>query len=571
MAAAVVNVLVVYCHPESGVVRRRRPRSRASPRSSDARPRRARHRPVRRRLRPVLRRRRPAHPPRARVSTPALAALRRRSALVRLAGARLPDVVERAAGDAQGLDRPGVGRTASRGSSRRVPTVLRPLLRNVRRIVVVTTHGSSKLRQRGRRAKAGKRIVTRAAAVAVQPLDAAPRGSRCTASTRRPPTSAPRSSIASTATRDAVRLVRRRQAAGDGDGDLGGDRGVVLGQREVGRDAAAIGRLGDAAEHERRDRRPDDARPRRSRRAPGRARRRARAGRARRLRGSARPTSTPGRRPRAMASTAATSAAVSTRCGTRQPRRPGVERREPVVPPAEHRHADGLEVLERARQVEERLRPGTHRDDRVMGQRVEVGADVAGELGPAVHAADAAGGEHRDAGGGGERHRRRHGRRAELPLAGRPRPRGRARPPCAPARGSARARRRRARPGRRRRAPRSPPGPRRLRGSPRAAVERLARWPATAGRGWRRSSTRGRRPARRRRSAAATSSDRSGGSRLSLPARRRRRVPVTGDEPGDRLDVVRLGNRSSTSVPIVAVPVRRPAASRRERATPGRS
>ena len=39
-----------------------------------------------------------------------------------------------------------------------------------------------------------------------------------------------------------------------GDGDLGGDGGVVLGEGEVGGDAAAGGGVGDATEHERRDR-----------------------------------------------------------------------------------------------------------------------------------------------------------------------------------------------------------------------------------------------------------------------------------------------------------------------------
>ena len=80
----------------------------------------------------------------------------------------------------------------------------------------------------------------------------------------------------------------------------------------------------------------------------------------------------------------------------RQTRRPRVERREPVVAPPEHGHACGLEVLERARQVEEGLGTGAHGDHRVVGDGVEIGRHVAGGLDAAVHAADAAGGEHAD-------------------------------------------------------------------------------------------------------------------------------------------------------------------------------
>ncbi len=61
--------------------------------------------------------------------------------------------------------------------------------------------------------------------------------------------------------------------------------------------------------------------------------------------------------------------------------------------PAEHGYPDGLEVLERARQVEEGLRPGAHGHDRMVRQGVEVGGDVTGGLGAAVHTADAPGGE----------------------------------------------------------------------------------------------------------------------------------------------------------------------------------
>jgi hypothetical protein len=66
--------------------------------------------------------------------------------------------------------------------------------------------------------------------------------------------------------------------------------------------------------------------------------------------------------------------------------------------------------------VEERLRSSAHRHDRVVCHRVEVGTDVAGDLCPAMDAADPAGGEHRHAGMGCKRDGRRHGRRAERPV-----------------------------------------------------------------------------------------------------------------------------------------------------------
>ena len=101
----------------TGLVRRIRARSGGR----GARPTRERHardRPVCRRVRPRLRCQRPAHPPRA-GSRAGTAALRRRSALVRGVGARLPHLVERAAGDAEGLDRPGLGEWCGVVASRR--------------------------------------------------------------------------------------------------------------------------------------------------------------------------------------------------------------------------------------------------------------------------------------------------------------------------------------------------------------------------------------------------------------------------------------------------------------------
>src|SRR5487761_1004468 len=55
--------------------------------------------------------------------------------------------------------------------------------------------------------------------------------------------------------------------------------------------------------------------------------------------------------------------------------------------PAEHRDARRLQVLKGAREVEERLRARAYRDDGMAGERVEVRGDVAGQLGPPVHAA----------------------------------------------------------------------------------------------------------------------------------------------------------------------------------------
>ena len=64
--------------------------------------------------------------------------------------------------------------------------------------------------------------------------------------------------------------------------------------------------------------------------------------------------------------------------------------------PPQNGDADRFEVLERPGQVEERLRPGAHGHDRVVRERVEVGAHVAGDLGTPVDATDAAGGEDLD-------------------------------------------------------------------------------------------------------------------------------------------------------------------------------
>jgi len=53
---------------------------------------------------------------------------------------------------------------------------------------------------------------------------------------------------------------------------------------------------------------------------------------------------------------------------------------------------------------QEGLGASTDGDHRVVGDRIEIGADVAGHLGAAVHAADPARGEDGDARRGGKRH-----------------------------------------------------------------------------------------------------------------------------------------------------------------------
>ena len=105
--------------------------------------------------------------------------------MVRHARARLPDVVVRPAGDAQGLDRPGLGQRRGVGAPTGRRPARGPCSRNVRRLVAVTTHGSSKL------VNAIEGESRQAHAHPQPPGDVPPArpdapGSRCTASTRRP-------------------------------------------------------------------------------------------------------------------------------------------------------------------------------------------------------------------------------------------------------------------------------------------------------------------------------------------------------------------------------------------------
>ena len=77
-----------------------------------------------------------------------------------------------------------------------------------------------------------------------------------------------------------------------------------------------------------------------------------------------------------------------------------------------------LELLQRPGQVQEGLGSGAHGHERMAGDGAEIGRHVARDLGAAVDAADAAGGEHRDAGGVGQRERGRDGRGAVRPALG---------------------------------------------------------------------------------------------------------------------------------------------------------
>ena len=82
-----------------------------------------------------------------------------------------------------------------------------------------------------------------------------------------------------------------------------------------------------------------------------------------------------------------------------------VERRELVAAVDDHGHAKRLQPFEREADVEDALdarRDDGHRGD---GQFGEIGGDVEGGGRAAVHAADAAGGEHADAGQRGDAHR----------------------------------------------------------------------------------------------------------------------------------------------------------------------
>ncbi len=192
----------------------------------------------------------------------------------------------------------------------------------------------------------------------------------------------------------------------------------------------------------------------------------------------------------------------------RKPRVARPEGRQRVLPEGDHRHAPGLEHLQRLRQVEDRLGPARHHRHRGLRQLLEIGRDVEARLGAAMHPADAAGGEDLDPRQPRADHRRGHGRRARPPLGqghGEVGPRQLADVAPSPAPSPApRVPPARARPGSRRRRPRASPGrPRRPGPRPRRRG-RSRGWRGRASRGSR-SSIRARPAGRRPAIASATS------------------------------------------------------------------
>jgi len=99
--------------------------------------------------------------------------------------------------------------------------------------------------------------------------------------------------------------------------------------------------------------------------------------------------------------------------GERQAARSDVERRQLIGAIADDRHAERFEALEREREVEHELRAGADDAHRMLRDGLEVRGLVEGALAAAVHAADTAGGHHRDAGACGDLYRRRDRRRSQ--------------------------------------------------------------------------------------------------------------------------------------------------------------
>ena len=193
---------------------------------------------------------------------------------------------------------------------------LRPRLRNVRRIVVVTTHGSSKL-VNAIQGEGGKRTVTRALRLLCH--------RRCRTTwialygvdrvSARTPLVVP----APGRTTVRPRVTTGQRAVRDGDRDLAGDRCVVLGQGEVGRDAATFGRCRDPAEHVGGDEGARDSVGRARVERVVEHRRRAPTGSSSSAAGIGTATSIPEAPRVRFRRIAATSSAPSTRCGTGRP------------------------------------------------------------------------------------------------------------------------------------------------------------------------------------------------------------------------------------------------------------
>jgi hypothetical protein len=79
-----------------------------------------------------------------------------------------------------------------------------------------------------------------------------------------------------------------------------------------------------------------------------------------------------------------------------------------VARESEDGNSQHLQVLERARQIEERLRARADGYDRMTGERSEVGTHVAVEVNIAMHSTDSSGGKHTDTCASSEQERCRH-------------------------------------------------------------------------------------------------------------------------------------------------------------------
>ena len=138
------------------------------------------------------------------------------------------------------------------------------------------------------------------------------------------------------------------------------------------------------------------------------------------------PRSPPARRPRAPRAAPPRPPPASRPAPAPDGRSPTGRTRERVRPVAEHGDAQRLQALERRPDVEQRLHARAHDDDRRARERRQVGRLVEADVRLAMHAAQAAGGEHADA------------RRAPPGAPSRPRSSPRRRRAPSPARGRGR-------------------------------------------------------------------------------------------------------------------------------------
>ena len=83
-----------------------------------------------------------------------------------------------------------------------------------------------------------------------------------------------------------------------------------------------------------------------------------------------------------------------------------------ILADRDHRYAIGFQYFQGLGQIEDRLGPGRNHANRRFRQLQQIGRDVEAGFSAAMHAADAAGGEHRDARQAGADQRRGHRGRA---------------------------------------------------------------------------------------------------------------------------------------------------------------